>query len=155
MNKPTSGRVVRLARWAGDSGARSEVDRLIALALFPGRAPRSDAHREGCRAALEYRILGRKMPIGYAAGTCEADAWSAGAAEGHSIAKTGAAGGDTFTPDEQRLLKAWRTMDDRSRRFIGDLAAAQAEDRPRRSVVNLCLLGSSESPAEQPFRHPK
>ncbi|MDQ2820821.1 MAG: hypothetical protein M3Y65_10555 [Pseudomonadota bacterium] len=61
------------------------VERLMALAFFPGRAPRSAEYRQGCQAALEYRILGRRMPPGYAPGCCEADAWFAGAEEGRAI----------------------------------------------------------------------
>lgn len=90
MNKNTtagsaSGRLLRPARWADNTGAVSQVDRLMSLTFFPGRAPRSDAYREGCRAALEYRILGRSMGPGYPAGCCEADAWVAGVEEGHAI----------------------------------------------------------------------
>ncbi len=55
------------------------------LAFFPGRTPRSAEYREGCQAALEYRILGRRMHSSYSAGCCEADAWFAGAEEGHTI----------------------------------------------------------------------
>lgn len=62
-----------------------QVERLMALAFFPGRSPRSFEYREGCRAALEYRILGRRMCPEYLAGCCEADAWFAGAEEGHAI----------------------------------------------------------------------
>lgn len=61
------------------------VNRLMALAFFPGRAPRSVEYREGCQAALEYRILSRRMPPRYRVGSCEADAWFAGAEEGHAI----------------------------------------------------------------------
>jgi hypothetical protein len=61
------------------------VERLMALAFFPGRAPRSSEYRQGCQAALEYRILGRRMPPRYRAGSCEADAWFAGVEEGHAI----------------------------------------------------------------------
>ena len=126
------------------SAGQLKVDRLMSLAFFPGRAPRSDAYREGCRAALAYRILGQKMPTEYAAGTCEADAWSAGVAEGHSLAKAGApAVGEASTSAEQRLLKAWRNMDDRSQRFIGELAVAQAEDCPRRALASLHFLNGN------------
>jgi hypothetical protein len=61
------------------------IERLMALAFFPGRAPRSSEYREGCQASLEYHILGRRMPLSYRAGCCEADAWFAGAEEGHAI----------------------------------------------------------------------
>lgn len=62
-----------------------QVERLMAFAFFPGRAPRSIEYREGCQAALEYRILGRRMHPLYPAGCCEADAWFAGVDEGHAI----------------------------------------------------------------------
>lgn len=70
---------------AGDSSGLLHVERLMALAFFPGRAPRSVEYREGCRAALEYRILARRMRAPYPTGSCEADAWFAGAEEGHAI----------------------------------------------------------------------
>jgi hypothetical protein len=62
-----------------------QVERLMDLAFFPGRAPRSAEYRQGCQAALEYRILGRRMHPVYPVGCCEADAWCAGAEEGHAI----------------------------------------------------------------------
>lgn len=62
-----------------------QVDRLMALAFFPNRTPRSAEYRAGCRAALEYRILGRTMRPEHSAGSCKADAWFAGAEEGHAI----------------------------------------------------------------------
>jgi len=62
-----------------------QVERLMALAFFPGRAPRSAEYRQGCQAALEYRVIGRRMHAPYPAGCCEADAWFAGAEEGHAI----------------------------------------------------------------------
>jgi hypothetical protein len=61
------------------------VERLMALAFFPGRSRRSAEYRHGCQAALEYRILGRRMHSCYPAGCSEADAWHAGAEEGHAI----------------------------------------------------------------------
>ena len=70
---------------AADSSGSLQVERLMALAFFPGRAPRSVEYREGCQAALEYRILVRRMRAPYPAGCCEADAWFAGAEEGHAI----------------------------------------------------------------------
>jgi len=68
-----------------NSSGPLQVERLMALAFFPGRAPRSVEYREGCQAALEYRILVRRMSVPYPAGCCEADAWLAGAEEGHAI----------------------------------------------------------------------
>lgn len=70
---------------AADSSGSLQVERLMALAFFPGRAPRSVEYREGCQAALEYRILVRRMRAPYPAGCCEADAWFASAEEGHAI----------------------------------------------------------------------
>lgn len=70
---------------AADSSGLFHVERLMALAFFPGRAPRSVEYREGCQAALEYRILARHMRAPYPAGCCEADAWFAGTEEGHAI----------------------------------------------------------------------
>jgi hypothetical protein len=62
-----------------------QVERLMDLAFFPGRAPRSAEYRQGCQAALEYRILARRMHAPYPAGCSEADAWFAGVEEGHAI----------------------------------------------------------------------
>lgn len=62
-----------------------QVERLMHLAFFPGRAPRSVEYRQGCQAALEYRFLGRRMRPDYPTGCCESDAWFAGAEEGHAI----------------------------------------------------------------------
>lgn len=45
-----------------------------------------------------------------------------------------------LTTSEMDLLAAFRSMDDRSRAFIGRLAAAQAEDNPRRAVPGLTLV---------------
>lgn len=70
---------------APDRSASLQVKRLMALAFFTGRAPRSVEYRKSCQAALEYRILCRRMPPRCRAGSCEADAWFAGAEEGHAI----------------------------------------------------------------------
>lgn len=67
------------------SAGRMRVDRLLDIAFFPGRAPRSPEYRKGCAAALEYRILGVRIEAPYPAGNCQADAWAAGVEEGHSI----------------------------------------------------------------------
>lgn len=67
------------------SASSLQVDRLMALAFFPSRTPRSAEYRAGCRAALEYRVLGRTMRSEHSAGSCKADAWFAGAEEGHAI----------------------------------------------------------------------
>lgn len=67
------------------SAGQLKVDRLLDLAFFPGRTPRSSEYREGCTAALEFRILGMRMESSYPVGSCQADAWTAGVEEGHSI----------------------------------------------------------------------
>jgi len=64
-----------------------KVSQLMDQAFFPGRAPRSAAYQEGCRAALEHRIQGRRMYLPYPTGTSEADAWFAGVQEGHCIGR--------------------------------------------------------------------
>lgn len=64
-----------------------QVDRLMELAFFLGRAPRSAPYREGCRAALEHRINGKRMWVGYLAGTSDADAWCAGVDEGYQVCR--------------------------------------------------------------------
>lgn len=75
----------KLQPTAAHSSGPLQVKRLMDLAFFPGRAPRSVEYREGCQAALEYRILVRRMRAPYPAGCCEADAWFAGVEEGHVI----------------------------------------------------------------------
>jgi hypothetical protein len=81
------------------------------------------------------------MPLGYPAGSCEFDAWTAGAEEGHQIWRTASATpAEAVTPAEIALLKAWRAMDDRSQRFLGRLSAAQAQDCPRRVLPRLRLV---------------
>lgn len=136
------GRVAKSARWEGDGAALSHVDRCMELAFFPGRAPRSESYREGCRAALEYRYLGKRMPLGYPKGTSEADAWHAGIAEGHSIWRAGdsAAADQAATPEEQQLLIAWRAMDDGARGNMLLGMRAMAEHFPRRAPVSLVLV---------------
>lgn len=67
------------------SAGQMKVDRLLDLAFFPGRAPRSHEYREGCAAALEFRVLGVRIESRYPAGSCGADAWAAGVEEGHAI----------------------------------------------------------------------
>ena len=62
-----------------------QIDRLMDLAFFPGRTPRSAEYRAGCRAALNFRIAHRPVPASYAAGTAAADAFFAGVEEGHAI----------------------------------------------------------------------
>lgn len=62
-----------------------KVDRLLSIAFFPGRTERSPEYRAGCRAALEFRLVGRRIPEPYVAGCAAADAFSAGVVEGHAI----------------------------------------------------------------------
>ncbi|WP_426195052.1 hypothetical protein [Massilia sp. DWR3-1-1] len=118
-----------------------KVDRLLDLAFFPGRAPRSAEYHDGCAAALEYRILGTPIHCRHQAGSSAADAWHAGVEEGHNIWRAGAAppAGEA-TPPERALLRSWRAMRDTSREFISDLAAAEAAARPRRAAPTLNLV---------------
>lgn len=67
------------------SSATLKVDRLMDAAFFPGRTPRSAEYRAGCRAALEFRLAGKPLPMPYAAGNATADAFLAGIDEGHAI----------------------------------------------------------------------
>ncbi|MBZ2208504.1 hypothetical protein [Massilia soli] len=62
-----------------------KVDRLMDIAFFPGRAERSPEYQEGCRAALEFHLIGRRLPAPYVAGCAAADAFVAGVDEGHAI----------------------------------------------------------------------
>lgn len=62
-----------------------KVDRLLDIAFFPGRTQRSPEYQEGCRAALEFRLVGQRIPAPYAAGCAAADAFFAGVEEGHAI----------------------------------------------------------------------
>lgn len=62
-----------------------KVERWLGIAFFPGRTERSPEYRAGCRAALEFRLAGRRIPARYAAGCAAADAFFAGVEEGHAI----------------------------------------------------------------------
>lgn len=126
-----------------------QVDRLMALAFFPGRSPRSEAYREGCRAAIEYRITSTRIAAYYPVGSCEADAWAAGVEEGHGIWRAKVArSADDVTQAERRLLLAWRVMDDRSQKMIANFAAATAKDCPRRLAPNFCLVKGGKVQAQ-------
>lgn len=62
----------------------------IAGALFQQafgvpRDPRSQQYKNGVRAALAFRIEGRRIPKLYEAGTADDDAFHAGVQEGHAI----------------------------------------------------------------------
>lgn len=69
----------------GRASTIRQINRLMDMAFFPGRTPRSAEYRCGCRATLEFRIARRPVPASYAAGTAAADAFFAGAEEGHAI----------------------------------------------------------------------
>ena len=68
--------------------ARGDARTLFARAFHATRTPRSPAYREGVLVALRFR-LGELPAIRcpYPAGTAEADAFHAGADEGHAIAR--------------------------------------------------------------------
>jgi hypothetical protein len=118
-----------------------KIDRLLDLAFFPGRAPRSVEYREGCAAALEYRILGAPIHCRHAAGSTAADAWYAGVEEGHSIwrAKAAAPAPDLSTP-ESALLRAWHAMDDRARDLILRHSITKSQSNPRRESPALRIV---------------
>lgn len=71
----------------------TEADRLFDEAFPEGgryRDPRSQAYKDGVRACIEGRLrktAGEKMdiPMPYAPGTAEADAYYSGIDEGHAI----------------------------------------------------------------------
>jgi len=67
---------------------RGDARTLFARAFHATRTPRSSAYREGVLVALRFR-LGELPAIRcpFAAGTAEADAFHAGADEGHAIAR--------------------------------------------------------------------
>lgn len=61
------------------------ADQLFTAAFAVPRDPRSPAYKAGVRAALQFRIEGRRIPKMYEPGTAEDDAYYAGIAEGHAI----------------------------------------------------------------------
>jgi hypothetical protein len=61
------------------------VEQVIAAAFPPSRTPRSAPYRDGVRAVLRYRALGRRIVIPHAVGTAEADAFFAGVDCGHHL----------------------------------------------------------------------
>lgn len=61
------------------------VDQLFTAAFAVPRDPRSPSYKAGVRAALQFRIEGRRIPKLYDPGTAEDDAYYAGIAEGHAI----------------------------------------------------------------------
>lgn len=65
--------------------ASATADELFAAAFNQPRDPRSPAYKQGVRAALQFRIEGRRIPKLYDPATAEDDAYYAGQAEGHAI----------------------------------------------------------------------
>jgi hypothetical protein len=61
------------------------VDDLMAEAFAPGRDPRSAEYKAGVRAILERKLNGTALPLPYALGTVQADAYMAGWDEGNAI----------------------------------------------------------------------
>ncbi|CAN7774966.1 hypothetical protein [Paraburkholderia hospita] len=61
------------------------VDELIAKAFAPGRDPRSAEYKAGVRAMLEKRLNGQPLPMPYAQGTAQCDAYFASWDEGSAI----------------------------------------------------------------------
>ena len=61
------------------------ADQLFNAAFAVPRDPRSPAYKAGVRAALQFRIEGRRIPRLYEPGTAEDDAYYAGITEGHAI----------------------------------------------------------------------
>lgn len=61
------------------------ADELFTAAFAVPRDPRSNAYKQGVRAALQFRIEGRRIPTLYDPATAEDDAYHAGTAEGHAI----------------------------------------------------------------------
>jgi hypothetical protein len=62
-------------------------EQLFAEAFAPVkvRTPRSPEYKLGVLAALKYRMQGISMELPYTVGTVQADAWFAGADEGHRL----------------------------------------------------------------------
>ena len=67
-----------------DTNALS-VDRLYKSAFDTPRDPRSFEYKAGVRAALAYRIEGKRISRQYEPGTAQFDAYYAGIDEGHAI----------------------------------------------------------------------
>ncbi|RJF96918.1 hypothetical protein D3870_21360 [Noviherbaspirillum cavernae] len=61
------------------------VDELMTQAFSVPRDPRSTEYKAGVRAALDYRLNGKKMLAPFRIGTTAADAYFAGTDEGHRI----------------------------------------------------------------------
>lgn len=64
----------------------AEINFLFSRAFNTPRDPRSDAYKDGVRAALEARVWGERIGgCPYMLGSAEADAWFSGLDEGKSI----------------------------------------------------------------------
>lgn len=66
------------------AGALS-VDQLMHAAFHPHRDPRSIEYKTGARAALTFRVEGKRIVRPYAPASAADDAFDGGLAEGHAI----------------------------------------------------------------------
>lgn len=64
---------------------RDLIEQLMRNAFAPGRAPRSNEYKEGVRAVLNQRFVGKPLACPHKAGTASFDAFFAGVDEGRSI----------------------------------------------------------------------
>lgn len=78
-----------------DNSRALSVDHLFHEAFSKPRDSRSPEYKAGVRAALAFRIEGKRIPQLYQPGTAQDDAYHAGLIEGHGIwrAATSTAGG--------------------------------------------------------------
>jgi hypothetical protein len=128
-------------RAPSNAAGELRINRLLDLAFFPGRAPRSSEYRAGCAAALEFRILGTPIQHPHAPGTSAADAWAAGIEEGHSIWRAKSApAGEQLAAHELGLIQSYRSMDARSQKMLAKFAVTQARECPRRVAPALRLV---------------
>jgi len=67
------------------------TDSIFNAAFAVPRDPRSAEYKAGVRAALVFRIEGRRIAKLYAAGTAQDDAYHAGIAEGNALWRAAAA----------------------------------------------------------------
>lgn len=67
------------------SSPRDLIEQLMHSAFAPSRAPRSNEYKEGVRAVLRQRFVGKPLACPHKAGTASFDAFFAGADEGRSI----------------------------------------------------------------------
>lgn len=73
------------ARATTGAAPAATVDQLFAAAFAVPRDPRSAAYKLGVRAALQFRIEGRRIERPYVVGSAECDAYFAGVQEGHAV----------------------------------------------------------------------